>query len=521
MDLYGYFIINYLSEIWIMRKKWIYALMGLISTLLIALIIIQMFWLNSASVAEKRETRLHIEKALARVDEQLRNVNYCVLIYGKTFVNPGDKFYMVQADSTGRIDTLSMFVQSNYVESEEGRTRVLAAPFPFSMDIQLKSAAVINNVEGYYKERKAYYEKMTGKKYKDIIATAEPIDSVFDMQMVDSLIRANLRIENIDTNYSFAFIDKNAAKVSFSKRSGDSSAFLTSPYSLQLFTDNKFIKPYNLSLLFSHMPGTYGINSWLWFSFVAVILLIFSFYAFVRLYIKQTRLSEMKSDFIHNLTHEFNTPMANIALAIETLEGNGKPIDSKVSGILNIISAESSRLRDNIERSLQIATLERGNLQLHRESIDLVQTINTLLAAYQLQCNQLGGKISFSHPKGVIIRADETHILNCIVNLLDNAIKYRNGPPCISIDIKDEGGEVVITVTDNGKGMSSETQKHIFEKFYRAHEGDTHNTKGFGLGLSYVKGIIEAHKGKIDVWSKPGTGTKFTIKLPKSLSYAN
>lgn len=502
-----------------MRRRWIYALMAIISVLLVVLIIVQLVWLKSAAATEKREAKLHVEKVLARVEEQLRNTNYCIVCYSKTFVNPYEKFYMLRVDKSGLADTLSMFYQSMYEDSVRGQMTIMDAPFPFSMDIQLKSSAIINDTESYYSERKQYYEKLTGKKFTDIITSNKRIDSMFDMHIVDSLIRSDLKAEDKDTVFGFAFINKVTGEIDYAARTPDSAAMLTSPYQLLLFTDNKFIKPYSLAVLFPKMPGMYAVNAWLWLSVAIVLLLTFSFYAFIRLYIKQTRLSEMKSDFIHNLTHEFNTPMANISLAIETLEGNGKANDPKVRDILQIISTESSRLRENIERSLQIATLEKGNLHLQKEQIDMVQVINTVMSAYQMQCEQYNGNISFTHNGKAIVYGDETHLINCVVNLLDNAIKYKSGNPEIKLSLTEKNNYIILTVADNGMGMAPETQKHIFEKFYRAHEGDIHNTKGFGLGLSYVKGIVEAHGGTIEVWSKQGVGTKFTIVIPKSINH--
>jgi len=501
-----------------MRKKWIYALMGIISALLVMLIIIQLVWLKNAAAAETRENQLHIEKALGRVEEQLRNTNYCHVSYGKAFVNPHEKFYVLRADTLNKLDTITMFYQSMF-DTTHGEEKVMSVSFPFTVDIQLKSTGIFNyERENYYNERKEFYEKLMRKKFIDVFSGNKRIDSMFDMHLVDSLIKVNLLIENKDTVYGFAFIDLSANNIAYASRIKDSGTLMTSPYRLQLFTDNKFIKPHVLALLFPKMPGIYGVNSWLWLSVAVVLLLTFSFYAFIRLYIKQTRLSEMKSDFIHNLTHEFNTPMANIALAIETLEGDGKVNDPKVSNILHIISAESSRLRENIERSLQIATLEKGNLHLQKEQIDMVQVINTVMSAYQLQCEQQGGSISFSHNGKAMVYGDETHLLNCVVNLLDNAMKYKNGSPEINLLLEEKNNQIILSVSDKGMGMSSDTQKRIFEKFYRAHEGDIHNTKGFGLGLSYVKGIVEAHDGSVEVCSKQGVGTKFTISLPKSIN---
>ncbi|HXS35687.1 MAG TPA: HAMP domain-containing sensor histidine kinase [Flavipsychrobacter sp.] len=508
-----------------MQIKKIYGWMAGISLLLIMLIVIQIIWLRDASGLEKRETQLHVTKALERVEEQMRNSNYCFVLYGKAYINPGEAFYVAKqkwdgTQLTGKPEILNLYYDGNYFsDGSAHKEGILLDEFPLMADMQLKFEAAITDTVNYYNERKAFYEKLTGKKFVDIMASDRPIDSVFRMGIVDSLIKASLKSENIDTNYGFAFILKGNNKISFAKRIHDSTLLLNSPYSLLLFTDNRFIKPYRLTLIFTHKPGNSKLNFWLLLSIGIILLLTFSFYAFVRIYIRQTRLSEMKSDFIHNLTHEFNTPMANISLAIETLQENGLATNPKVHRVMSIISAESGRLRDNIERALHVATMEKGTFQLHKENIDLVPVINTVVSAYQLQCEQLGGKIGYSHVDSATIFGDETHLVNCVCNLLDNAIKYRNGPPEISIQLGKRDNYVILSVADNGQGMTSEVQKHIFEKFYRAHEGDVHNTKGFGLGLSYVKGIVDAHNGKIEVHSKVGHGTTFIIYLPKTGEY--
>jgi two-component system phosphate regulon sensor histidine kinase PhoR len=141
--------------------------------------------------------------------------------------------------------------------------------------------------------------------------------------------------------------------------------------------------------------------------------------------------------------------------------------------------------------------------------------INTVLETYRLKCEQLDGSITFIHPPKAIIHGDETHLVNCVCNLLDNAVKYRRDIPLIEILLAESPDSFGLSITDNGIGMNAETQQYIFEKFYRAHTGVRHDTKGFGLGLSYVKGIVETHGGKVAVESKKGVGTRFIIHLPK------
>jgi two-component system, OmpR family, phosphate regulon sensor histidine kinase PhoR len=283
---------------------------------------------------------------------------------------------------------------------------------------------------------------------------------------------------------------------------------------LSLFKDKQFLQPRRMSVLFGDLHGDSGFLWWLLLSIAIILLVSLAVYLFLRRYLQQNRLSQLKTDFINNLSHEFNTPMANIELAVETLSENGAGRDEKTSRILNILSLETHKLRENIERSLQVATLEQGKLPILREPVDLVPLVNAILSGYQSQCEQLHGSITFSHPEKAVIYGDEVHLLNAICNLLDNAIKYRSGKPVIRIVIEQSPHEVVLQVSDKGIGMSHEVQRHIFEKFYRAQHGDVHNTKGFGLGLNYVKGIVTAHGGHIQVRSKPGVGSTFTIHLP-------
>jgi len=488
------------------------------------LIIIQIVWLRSAASARVRETQMHAIRALEKTNVLLKNTIYCFQAYSKLFINPYEGFYMIHQkwDSTGftgPADTLGIYVDESDLGPGRSGVRKLRTPkykFPVSLEMQLNFRAEIDDTTDFYKEQKAFYEKTLGKKLNDLTINSRPIQNLVDTNFLDSVIKKELELENINVGFGYGFIADSGNKVLYTKRVTDSNALLRSPYMLHLFTDNKFIKPLRLALELQYDNTIFKVHYWLFVSIGIVLLLTFSFYAFIRLYLKQTKLSEMKSDFINNLTHEFNTPMANISLAIETLNEGGQVMNPKVNKILNIISSESERLRDNIERALQVATMEKGNLHLHIDAFDLVATINTVISAYQLQCEQLGGSISFSHPNGVMINGDETHILNCIFNLLDNAIKYRREAPMITIALEEKNDVAVLSVSDNGKGMSSETVKHIFDKFYRAHEGDIHDSKGFGLGLTYVKGIIDAHNGKIEVTSKKDVGTKFIIYLPKS-----
>ncbi|MFM7710068.1 MAG: sensor histidine kinase [Ferruginibacter sp.] len=233
--------------------------------------------------------------------------------------------------------------------------------------------------------------------------------------------------------------------------------------------------------------------------------------------LRQKKLSEIKSDFINNMTHEFKTPLATISLAVDSL-GNEKVRQSpdKAQFFIQIIKEENQRMNKQVETILQASLLERSELKLNLHLTSAHALIATVINKIQLQVEKKGGQIEVSfqanHDK---ILADNVHFTNIINNLLDNAIKYSKEEGMqITVSTQNKGKKLEIMIADNGIGMSRDTQKRIFEKFYRAHTGNIHNVKGFGLGLSYVKSIIEAHKGTIRVDSKPGQGSTFILSLP-------
>jgi signal transduction histidine kinase len=489
--------------------------MGVISTMLVSLIIIQVLWLLGAAKAEKREKHLRVSTALNKVREQLKDNSLCFESFAKSYVDVGERFYMLHVQKNGQTDTVVIYYDEALTRDKKvGVLNSMKLGLPFSMDIQLRAYVTAEDSSRFLSRKNAFYEDLKGGTLREIIRNKQPIDSMFSLAVIDSLIGASLEHEKADTSFGFGLIDLENNKIACQLRIKDSMALRSSPHYLALFTDNRFMTPYKLAIVFPASNSLFSINYLLILSVLVILLLTFSFYAFVSMYLKQDQLSKMKSDFIHNLTHEFNTPMANIALALETLDGPNKIFDENTKKVINIISVESARLQENIERSLQIAVMDEGGLLLHKEEIDIVELLNTVVNAYALQCETLGGNITFSCASSPVVFADETHLLNCVVNLLDNAIKYRNGAPVINISVEQKANTIVITITDNGIGMDNETQKHIFDKFYRAHEGDTHNTKGFGLGLSYVKGIVTKHGGTIEVWSKKAVGSKFVITLP-------
>ncbi|MEN9349641.1 MAG: hypothetical protein RL372_619 [Bacteroidota bacterium] len=246
-----------------------------------------------------------------------------------------------------------------------------------------------------------------------------------------------------------------------------------------------------------------------------MIIILAAFFVTIRSLLIQKKLSEIKSDFINNMTHEFKTPIATISLAVDAMR-NEKVQSSpqKMAYFSGIIKDENIRMNKHVETILQAAHMDREELKLNPVPLHLHELIEGAIDNHQLQLKEKNGEVILhldASPDGII--ADEIHFSNLISNLIDNAIKYAAAAPVITINTYIKGDAIFVSVADNGIGMTDETQKRIFEKFYRAHTGNLHNVKGFGLGMSYVKTVIDAHKGSISVASKLGEGSVFTVQM--------
>lgn len=246
------------------------------------------------------------------------------------------------------------------------------------------------------------------------------------------------------------------------------------------------------------------------------LVIISAFYVTVNALLRQKKLSEIKNDFINNMTHEFKTPLATISLAVDALRNEKVVADrTKSEYFTGIIKEENRRMNKQVETILQASLLDRQEQQLNLKPLHAHTTIQEAMENFHLQLEGKGGRAELQlNAKNDLLEADEVHLMNIITNLIDNAVKYSNDNPVIKITTHATTRNLVIRIEDNGIGMNKETQRRIFEKFYRAHTGNLHNVKGFGLGLSYVKTIVEAHEGKIKVDSIPGKGTTFTLEFP-------
>lgn len=271
---------------------------------------------------------------------------------------------------------------------------------------------------------------------------------------------------------------------------------------------------HNFSVFFPNLTVSLisEMGFWVYSSIMVLILVLFFVYS-ISTILQQKRLSELKTDFINNLTHEFKTPISTIQLSAKSLQNATEPFNiDRIKNYAQIILSENSRLKEQVEKVLQIATLEKQRLNLNLQHVDLVEIVNHACKSMDLAIQKANATIHLnSSSKSTLILGDEAHLTNVFCNLIDNALKYCTQKPEISIAITNRNHQIFVSFSDNGIGISKEHQKFIFEKLFRVPTGNKHDVKGFGIGLFYVKQIILAHKAKIEVQSELNQGTTFNI----------
>lgn len=253
-------------------------------------------------------------------------------------------------------------------------------------------------------------------------------------------------------------------------------------------------------------------------TFLSLLTILGIYITSINYMMQQKRIADVKTDFINNMSHEFKTPLATISVATDSLANDTIATNpEKVKYYSQLIKQENLRMKKQVENVLNMSKLERNEVQLFLKETNMRQLIRDISQSFQLIVNERNGSLiqEFDADR-YIVKVDEFHISNMLVNLLDNANKYSPEAPEIKVKTKNEGHWYVIEISDKGMGMDAINKNKIFEKFFREETGNIHNVKGQGLGLSYVKKIIELHKGQIHVDSVKGKGSTFTIKLPMS-----
>lgn len=351
--------------------------------------------------------------------------------------------------------------------------------------------------------------------FSDFLFKERPILQRIQPAYLDSLIRKELADKGVNLGYSFGIqsAPKNWTYTSSPEIKQQKALFEADLFPNDLHPSKNILKIY-FPDSGAFIWQTMGLS--LAGSGLLLLVMIGCFYFAVLTILRQKKLAIVKNDFINNMTHEFKTPITSISLATQLLQEELKPgKNESILRYLGIIKDENTRLGQQVERVLQTAQMEREEIALKRKKVDMAALIHQVVEINGPLIESVNGSLQLSlgeHPAIVVV--DEVHISNVLNNLIDNAVKYSPTNPHIEIEVTEQGQGISIQVKDQGIGMPKEALSNIFDAFYRVPTGNVHNVKGFGLGLSYVKKIVEAHGGKVHVKSKLGEGSTFEIYLP-------
>jgi two-component system phosphate regulon sensor histidine kinase PhoR len=351
-------------------------------------------------------------------------------------------------------------------------------------------------------------------------STKDPGSTIFeviDTTLLASLLRQYIDYHKLDSDYEYAIV----------RNSNDSTIHASSkdiPKSMKKNCHKKCLRSLwneeylHLQVYFpsQRKEVLVDMSVWLIFTAIFILIVIFTFTYIINTIIKQKKVSEIKNDFINNMTHEFKTPISTISLASEVLlHANANADQDRIKKYSRIIYDENIRMRGQVDRVLQVARLDRDEFSLTKSEFDLHQlvkdTVQNLCFENCEEETTLNYKLDANQH---ILNADEMHIKNVVTNLVDNAFKYSRNGTLLNIQTQNKQEGIVLSIEDNGIGMPKDTIKHIFDKFYRIPTGNIHNVKGFGLGLYYVKNMVDAHGGNIQVKSEINKGSRFDIYLP-------
>lgn len=369
----------------------------------------------------------------------------------------------------------------------------------------------------------------TVKQHTPNFFTVEILDTIIPF-LLETVLKREFYQQNIEQDFQYGIYDCYRDSTIYGNyiRFVDDSTFITDPKNekaklnpalqLKLNSDAHYFTVYfpeikNVTI--ADFPNAVTP----WYYLFAIILFVLVFFAFaVSVILKQKKLSEIKNDFINNMTHELKTPIATIRISSETLLNldQSKDESERLQRYAGIIYKENKRLEQQVERVLNIAKLDRDEIKLKLETFCIHEIIEEAKDNFQLnQLEEQGGEITLDlQAKDHLVKADLVHVTNVINNLLDNAVKYCDKIPKITIATRNVKNRILVSVKDNGKGISRENLKYIFDKFYRVPTGNVHDVKGFGLGLYYVKTIVDELGGLVSVKSSVGKGTEFIISLP-------
>jgi len=443
-------------------------------------------------------------------------------------ININNKISTISPSDKGLMKVERQIVSQSYDGlNSDSMTVIISRPDDQgNIQIVKKSQNTIKNPDyirrkeylSWVKKRSDEFRNLSNQMIAEIYEWEKTMD--LDKNEIASSLNQSLAYAGINTPFEFALIKDGEVSDGIYKKTSKSE-FLKSLYKVRLFPDNIIKRDILISVVFPQRTNyVLGSMTWILGGSMLFSLFIFSTFA-LSLYfiIRQKKISEMKSDFINNMTHEFKTPIATISLAADTIT-NSKVIndENSIRHFIGMIKKENSRMNKQVETILQIASLDKKEIEFKFENASLHSIIERAVDTIEIQVQQRQGWLKTElNATSDIIMGDNEHLVSLVHNLLDNAIKYSPEAPEILVKTENRKDGVVLSVEDKGIGMTKSVQSKIFERFYRQSSGNVHTVKGFGLGLNYVRAIVDAHKGEIAVFSEPGKGSRFEIFLPFNL----
>jgi signal transduction histidine kinase len=530
-----------------MSKRFLWIIAGFMTLAMAGLIIVQSYWIgNAVDIKEKQFSQL-VTKALSDISDEVRKQEAVFSIIDE--IEPVDSSlawqtysrYEMQFSASQHFNDFSdksagkkpdasihneiRVYQRSTTDGNKSDITIIAGdsdqignmPKIIVDSSGANSLTVVSpkhlreEIRQQLSEQQVFLNRIISK----MLLPPPGIKDRIDKDLLDKIIRRSLINNGIDLDYEYAVftdgLDVSMISDHYSPEANNEY------YAAELFPDDLF----NTNYLSLYFPGQKNfIFKSLGFmtisSIVLTLLIIISFLTTIYIIFRQKRLSEIKNDFINNMTHELKTPISTISLASQMINDQSIPAERKnMRNISRIIEDESKRLGYQVEKVLQMAIFDRGKLKLKLKQADINDLILNVINNFTIQVDKLGGSImSELNAADSQMKVDTVHFTNVISNLVDNAIKYSPEKPEILVATENRNGRLLIRVRDKGIGIRKEDQKRIFEKFYRVPTGNVHNVKGFGLGLSYVKKIVEEHEGTISLKSELGKGTEFEICLP-------
>ena len=516
-----------------MNNKLFSLLIALMTLSLLGIIFVQGYWIKNSYQNREDQFTLNIRQVLISVSKeiQLEEIEKYYNVYNSIIdtiqVSDQASFSeLIYSITNERNDEIYIFsdgvLEENY--------KLSSSALNLDMDsIQFKkitsrkvTTKITSGIDGNknvqtktesFKRLKDYEQNQFENAYKNILSKT-PIHKRTSGEKIKQLINKQLEELGLSTNFEYAVYSNSlATKI----RSRNFTLDPTSTYGVPLFVNDDIKTNFQLYVNFSDKEN-FVLNSIMGMAILSLLftgVIILTYTSALRQLLKQRQISQIKTDFINNMTHEFKTPIATINLALDALK-NPKVSDNKefIARYHNMIREENQRMHTQVENVLRISKLENDELDLEKGEVNLHYIIEDAITHVSLIVENKGGYIK-THLNALnsSVYGSDIHLTNIIVNIIDNAIKYTEVAPEIDIYTENEGNNIILKIVDKGIGMSKVVQNKIFEKFYREQMGNIHNVKGHGLGLSYVKRILDDHNAGINVDSEKGKGSTFSIKI--------